>query len=174
MDLVHSKSSFVLLLQMSVGAKPGPATMSAWWRWTISLMPPWVISGFLSWKFTILTSPRPTAYDSVHIHRKVASLCSKAVWDEEFTTSLGSLFQWSVIPTVKNSYFISSPTTSSFAFQSLDLFLSLSALLKSLCTQSIPLHQFSQTMIKSPLKNQINKTDHVPFVSHWEWFLALG
>lgn len=145
-----------LPLPVSVGAKPGPATISVWWRWKISLIPPWVISGFLSWKFTFLNSPRPTAYDSVHIHRKVASLCSKAIWNEEFSTSLGSLFQWSVIPTVKNSSFISSPTTTSFAFQSLDLFLSLSALLKSLCTQSIPPHQFSQTTIKSPLKNQIN------------------
>lgn len=67
---------------------------------------------------------------SSHIHR-LASLLFKPVWDGEFMTSLGSLFQWSAIPTVKNSYFISRLTTTSFALQSLDLFLSSSALLKS-------------------------------------------
>lgn len=86
-----------------------------------------------------------------HIHRKVGSLLIKAAWDGEFTMSLGSLFQWSVISTVKNSYFISSPTTTSFAFQSLDLFLSFSALLKSPLHSKFPPTSFSQTMIKSPL-----------------------
>ena len=131
-----------LPLQTSVGAKPGPTTMSACDEDGVSLScHHGSFQVFLAENSHFFSKTNSLRFSS-HIHRRVASLRFKAVWDGEFTTSLGSLFQWSVIPTVKNSYFISSPTTTSFAFQSLDLFLSLSALLKS------PLHsKYSPTSV---------------------------
>lgn len=130
-----------LPLQMSGGAKPAPTTVPAcdgvFFFATMGHF------RFSQLKIHISKSTKTNSLCfSSHVHRRVAGLCFKAVLDGEFTTSRGSLFQWSVIPTAINSHFISSPTTNSFSFQSLGLFLSLSALLKS------PLHsEYSPTSV---------------------------